>query len=74
MGRKLSDKNPDPTVSANIAGIGVLSPHGKKLNQIAKNELKELLNRISCYTFSEQLYIIDSMSSLCAGEYLDRAR
>lgn len=74
MGRKLSNKNPNPTVTANIAGIGLLSPHGKKLNQIAKSEFKEVLSRLRCYSYSEQLYIIDSLSSLFAGESLDRAR
>lgn len=55
-----------------VRGIGVCSEHGKKLNQIAKDELNLLIERLRKYTKDEQYYILDELSSQICGVVIDR--
>lgn len=55
-----------------VRGIGVCSEHGKKLNQIAQEELNLVIERLKKYTKDEQYYILDELSSQICGVVLDR--
>lgn len=59
----LSDKNRNPEIQAEIAGIGYLSPHGEALMEIAKAELAFIYEQLKSYSQNEQIFILDYMSS-----------
>jgi hypothetical protein len=69
---KERDKNNHSYISLSVRGIGVLSDHGKELNEVGDQELKTLIDRLQDYTKDEQYYILSRISSELCGELLDR--
>lgn len=53
------DKNTNPNITVYVRGIGILSEHGRELNQIADKKLQELARELENYTKDEQYFILD---------------
>lgn len=69
---KEKDKNPNPNIDATVRGVGCLSEHGQELKRVGRQELQELVTRLSSsYTQDEQFFILDWMSSEISGLLLD---
>ena len=52
-------KNTNPEISAEIAGIGYLSPRGDELKDVARLELGFVREHIQGYNENEQIFILD---------------
>ena len=52
-------KNTNPEISAEIAGIGYLSPRGVELKDVARLELGFVREHIQGYSENEQIFILD---------------
>lgn len=52
-------KNTNPEISAEIAGIGYLSPRGAELKDVARLELGFVCEHIQGYSENEQIFILD---------------
>lgn len=52
-------KNTNPEISAEIAGIGYLSPRGAELKKVARIELGFVREHIQGYTEDEQTFILE---------------
>lgn len=68
---RLSDRNRDPDILAEVAGIGYLSPHGEALKEIAQAELEFIYDHLKSYTMAEQIFILDYISSELSGKTLE---
>lgn len=67
------DKNNPSHIVSCVRGIGILSEHGKELNKIGDQELKDLIDRLErLYTKDEQYYILSRLTSEINGVLLDR--
>ena len=66
------DKNTNPNITVYVRGIGILSEHGRELNQIADKKLQELARELENYTKDEQYFILDRISSELCGLLLER--
>jgi hypothetical protein len=64
-------KNTNPEVSAEIAGIGYLSPRGEELKEVARMELGFVREHIQGYTENERIFILDVLSRDILGHLLD---
>lgn len=64
-------KNTNPKISAEIAGIGYLSPRRVELKEVADIELSFILEHIKTYTKNEQIFILDVLSSKIASYLID---
>lgn len=64
-------KNTNPEISAEIAGIGYLSPRGDELKEVARMELGFVREHIQNYTENERIFILDVLSRDIAGVLLD---
>lgn len=64
-------KNTNPEISAQIAGIGYLSPRGEELKEVARMELGFVQEHIHSYTENERTFILDELSRNIAGILLD---
>ena len=71
MMQRLSDKNRNPDILAEVAGIGYLSPHGEALKEIAQAELEFIYDHLKSYTTDEQIFILDYISSELSGKTLE---
>lgn len=63
-------KNTNPEISAEIAGIGFLSPRGEELKEVAQMELSFVREHIHNYTENERTFILDELSRNIAGVLL----
>lgn len=63
-------KNTNPEISAQIAGIGYLSPRGEELKEVARMELGFVQEHIHSYTENERTFILDELSRNIAGVLL----
>lgn len=52
-------RNNNPEISAEIAGIGYLSPRGDELKDVARMELGFIQEHIKNYSGNEQTFILD---------------
>lgn len=68
---RLSDRNRDPDILAEVAGIGYLSPHGEALKEVAQVELEFIYDHLKSYTTDEQIFILDYISSELSGKTLE---
>lgn len=64
-------KNTNPEISAEIAGIGYLSPRGEELKIVARMELGFVREHIQGYTENERIFILDVLSRDILGLLLD---
>jgi hypothetical protein len=64
-------KNTNPEISAEIAGIGYLSPRGEELKKVARMELGFVREHIQGYTENERIFILDVLSRDILGHLLD---
>lgn len=64
-------KNTNPEISAEIAGIGYLSPRGEELEEVARMELGFVREHIHNYTENERIFILEVLSRDIAGILLD---
>ena len=72
-------KNTNPEISAQIAGIGYLSPRGEELKEVARMELgfvREHIQgfvreHIQGYTENERIFILDVLNGYIAGVLLE---
>lgn len=71
MMERLSDRNRDPDILAEVAGIGYVSPHGEALKEIAQVELEFIYDHLKSYTTDEQIFILDYISSELSGKTLE---
>lgn len=71
MMERLSDRNRDPDILAEVAGIGYVSPHGEALKEIAQAELEFIYDHLKSYTTDEQIFILDYISSELSGKTLE---
>mgnify|MGYP005754406987 FL=1 len=71
MMQRLSDKNRNPDILAEVAGIGYVSPHGEALKEIAQAELEFIYDHLKSYTTDEQIFILDYISSELSGKTLE---
>lgn len=71
MMERLSDKNRNPDILAEVAGIGYVSPHGEALKEIARTELAFIYDHLKSYTTDEQIFILDYMSSELSGKTIE---
>lgn len=71
MMERLSDRNRDPDILAEVAGIGYVSPHGEALKEIAQAELEFIYDHLKSYTMAEQIFILDYMSSELSGKTIE---
>lgn len=71
MMKRLSDKNGNQDILAEVAGIGYVSPHGEELKEIARTELAFVLEHLKGYTAEEQLFILEFMSSELSWKTLE---
>lgn len=55
-------KNINPEISAEIAGIGFLSPRGAELKDVARLELGFVREHIQDYSENEQIFILDVLN------------
>ena len=69
--QRLSDKNRNPDILAEVAGIGYVSPHGEALKEIAQAELEFIYDHLKSYTTDEQIFILDYISSELSGKTLE---
>ena len=68
---RLSDRNRDSDILAEVAGIGYVSPHGEALKEIAQVELEFIYDHLKSYTTDEQIFILDYISSELSGKTLE---
>lgn len=54
-------KNTNSEISAEIAGIGFLSPRGDDLKDVARMELCFVREHIKGYSGNEQIFILDML-------------
>lgn len=71
MMQRLSDKNRNPDILAEVAGIGYLSPHGEALKEIAQAELEFIYDHLKSYTTGEQIFILDYISGELSGKTIE---
>ena len=71
MMERLSDKNRNPDILAEVAGIGYLSPHGEALKEIARTELEFIYDHLKSYTMAEQIFILDYISGELSGKTIE---
>lgn len=71
MMERLSDRNRDPDILAEVAGIGYVSPHGEALKEIAQVELEFIYDHLKSYTMAEQIFILDYISGELSGKTLE---
>ena len=71
MMERLSDRNRDPDILAEVAGIGYVSPHGEAQKEIAQAELEFIYDHLKSYTTDEQIFILDYISSELSGKTLE---
>jgi hypothetical protein len=64
-------KNTNPEISAQIAGIGYLSPRGEELKEVALMELGFVREHIQNYTENERIFILDVLNGYIAGVLLE---
>ena len=64
-------KNTNQEISAEIAGIGYLSPRGEELKKVARMELDFVRGHIQGYTENERIFILDVLSRDILGLLLD---
>ena len=64
-------KNTNPKISAEIAGIGYLSPRGEELKDVARIELSFIRDHIKNYSPNEQKFILDMVHEYILGILLD---
>lgn len=64
-------KNTNPKISAEIAGIGYLSPRGAELKDVARIELSFIRDHIKNYSQNEQKFILDMVNEYILGILLD---
>lgn len=64
-------KNTNPEISAEIAGIGYLSPRGEELKEVARMELGFVREHIQGYIENERIFILDVLSRDILGLLLD---
>ena len=56
-------KNTNPEISAEIAGIGYLSPRGAELKDVARIELEFVRDHIKNYSQNEQKFILEILKN-----------
>lgn len=56
-------KNTNPKISAEIAGIGYLSPRGEELKDVARIELEFVREHIKNYNQNEQKFILEILKN-----------
>lgn len=71
MMERLSDRNRDPDILAEVAGIGYVSPHGEALKEIAQVELEFIYDHLKSYTMAEQIFILDYISGELSGKTIE---
>lgn len=71
MMERLSDRNRDPDILAEVAGIGYLSPHGEALKEVAQVGLEFIYDHLKSYTTDEQIFILDYISSELSGKTIE---
>lgn len=71
MMQRLSDKNRNPDILAEVAGIGYVSPHGEALKEIAQAELEFIYDHLKSYTMAEQIFILDYISGELSGKTIE---
>lgn len=71
MMERLSDRNRDPDILAEVAGIGYVSPHGEALKEIAQVELEFIYDHLKSYTTDEQIFILDYISGELSGKTIE---
>lgn len=64
-------KNTNPEITAEIAGIGYLSPEGAELKEVARIELEFVRDHIKNYSQNEQKFILDMVHEYILGILLD---
>lgn len=64
-------RNTNPEISAEIAGIGYLSPRGEELKDVARLELAFIRDHIKDYSQNEQKFILDMVNEYILGILLD---
>lgn len=66
------DKNNPSGIVTYVRGIGVVSEHGRELDKVCDQELKDLIERLQLrYTKDEQYYILNRLSSEINGVTLE---
>ncbi len=71
MMQRLSDKNRNPDILAEVAGIGYVSPHGEALKEIAQAELEFIYDHLKSYTTDEQIFMLDYISGELSGKTIE---
>lgn len=71
MMERLSDRNRDPDILAEVAGIGYVSPHGEELKEIAQVELEFIYDHLKSYTTDEQIFMLDYISGELSGKTIE---
>lgn len=56
-------RNTNPEISAEIAGIGYLSPRGEELKDVARIELEFVREHIKNYNQNEQKFILEILKN-----------
>lgn len=56
-------KNTNPEITAEIAGIGYLSPEGAELKDVARIELEFVREHIKNYSQNEQKFILEILKN-----------
>lgn len=64
-------RNTNPEISAEIAGIGYLSPRGEELKDVARIELEFVREHIKNYNQNEQKFILEILKNYILGILLD---
>lgn len=71
MMERLSDRNRDPDILAEVTGIGYVSPHGEALKEIAQVELEFIYDHLKSYTTDEQIFMLDYISGELSGKTIE---
>lgn len=71
MMERLSDRNRDPDILAEVAGIGYVSPHGEALKEVAQVELEFIYDHLKSYTTDEQIFMLDYISGELSGKTIE---